>query len=87
MHKILPPLHPVKFPEANKNLIKPDDMEAEDCSSLYVFTDGSECISCWKVPFRTRISILLHGNVWLSVLSGRTQPPVWLSGEKNIFLK
>lgn len=78
-------LHPIKFPEANWVLRKPAGMTDEECSPLFVCTDGKECISCWKAPLRTRLSILLHGKVWLCVASGITQPPVWLSGEKTVF--
>lgn len=85
MKKPFPPLFPVRFPQANKNLLKPDSMTDEECSSLWVYTNGNECVSCWKVPFIARISILIHGTVWLDVISGQTQPPVWLSGEKTVF--
>lgn len=76
----------VQFKEANRNLLKPDSMTDEECSSLWVFTDGRECISCWKLSFIERIKALLFGNVWLSVLSGNTQPPVWVACEKTIFV-
>ena len=82
-----PILVPVKFEQANRLLGKPEDMTDEECSPLSVYTDGTSCISCWKAPLRTRLSILFHGLVWLCVCSGGTQPPVWLSGEKTVFLK
>lgn len=80
-------LSPIKFPEANRNLIKPENMTDEECSSLWVYTDGVECFSCWKLGWRERLNILLHGKVWLSVLSGRTQPPVALLVGKTIFTR
>lgn len=87
MRKPIPPLYPVKFPEANKNLLKPIDMTDEECSSLWVYTNGNECISCWKIPLRQRLSALIHGKIWLCVLSGQTQPPVWLECSKTVFIK
>ena len=75
----------VKFPEANKNLLKPENMTDEECSSLWVYTDVRECISCWKLSFTQRIKAVLFGKIWLSVLSGQTQPPVWLDCDKTIF--
>lgn len=36
----------IKFSQANKNLSKSDSMTDEECSSLWVFTDGKQCISC-----------------------------------------
>lgn len=76
---------PIKFPEANKNLTKPNDMTDSECRSLWVYTDGKQCISCWKLSWRQRIKALLFGKVWLSVLSGGTQPPVWLDCDKTVF--
>jgi hypothetical protein len=80
-------LSPIKFPEANKNLLKPQDMTDEECSSLWVFSDGEQCISCWKLTFWQRIQALLFGKIWLSVLFGQTQPPVWLDCSKTVFSK
>jgi len=76
---------PVKFPEANVNLLRPNNMTKEECSSLWVYTDGKQCISCWKLSWKQRIKALLFGKVWLSVLSGGTQPPVWLDCDKTVF--
>ena len=39
MSKPLPPLMPVKFPQANRNLTKPANMTDEECHSLWVYTD------------------------------------------------
>lgn len=80
-------LNPVKFPEANKNLLKPDDMTDEECTSLWVYSNGKQCISCWKLTWKQRLLVLLYGRIWLSVLSGQTQPPVWLDCDKTVFLK
>lgn len=76
---------PIKFKEANVNLLRPNNMTAEECSSLWVYTDGKQCISCWKLSWKQRIKALLFGKVWLSVLSGSTQPPVWLDCDKTVF--
>ena len=78
-------LEPFKFPEANRNLVKPANMTDEECHSLWVYTDGVDCISCWKLSWRERLNVLLHGKIWLDVLSGLTQPPVALLAGKTIF--
>ena len=80
-------MKPIKFKEANKNLLKPSSMTDEECSSLWVHTDGKECISCWKLTFVDRIKAAVFGRVWISVLSGQTQPPIWLSCSKTVFMK
>ena len=78
-------MEPMKFLQANKNLLKPVGMTDEECGSLPVFTDGKECISLWKMTWRERLSALFFGKVWLWVMSGQTQPPVALLAAKEIF--
>lgn len=76
---------PFYFKEATTKLGRPDNMTDEECSPLYVYTDGRECISCWKLSIADRIRALIFGRVWLGVLSGHTQPPVWLDARKTVF--
>lgn len=78
-------MKPIKFKQANKNLLKPESMTDEECSSLWVYTDGAQCVSCWQLSFKQRLSALIFGKVWLSVLSGSTQPPVWLDCTREVF--
>lgn len=80
-------MKPVKFNEANSNLHKPQTMSDDECQSLPVFTDGEQIISCWKMSFKERLSALIHGKVWLSVLSGQSHPPVCLGCTKTVFVK
>lgn len=80
-------MNPVKFKEANKNLLKPENMTDEECSNLWVFTDEKQCISQWKISFKDILKIIFYRKIWLSVLSGNNQPPVWLSTNKTIFEK
>lgn len=77
----------IKFKEANKNLLKPESMTDEECGSLWVYSDGRQCISCWRLTWKERIKALLFGKVWLSVLCGYTQPPVWLACDGTVFIK
>lgn len=73
----------IDFKEATKVLQKPSTMTDEQCKALPVWSDGVECISCWKVSsFQERAKIALTGKVWLGVLSGKTQPPVFVTGER-----
>lgn len=76
---------PIVFPEANKVLMKTPDNKV---GSLPVYTDGRECISCWKLPLRQRLSALFFGRVWLSVKTqSNTQPPVWIDCARTVFVK
>lgn len=54
-------------------------------ADLHYWSDGEQCVSCWKPTLKERLSILINGKVWLGVKSGKTQPPVFVSGEKSIF--
>lgn len=76
---------PIKFKEANRQLFKPSNMTDAECKSLWAYTDGKQCISCWKLSWKQRLKALLFGKVWLSVLSGSTQPPVWLDCDNTVF--
>ncbi len=80
-------MKPIKFKEANKNLLKPKGMTEKECGSLWVFSDGKQCISCWKMTWKQRLSALFFGKVWLSVSSGQTQPPVWADCTETVFEK
>jgi hypothetical protein len=80
-------MEPINFEQANKNLLKPPSMTDEECGSLPVFTDGTQCLSLWKMTWRERLSALLFGKVWLWVISGQTQPPVALQASKEVFDK
>lgn len=78
-------MEPIKFKQANKELLKPQSMTDEQCGSLPIFTDGNECISLWKMTWKERLSALLFGRVWVWVVSGRTQPPIALWAIREIF--
>jgi hypothetical protein len=82
-------MEPVKFKESNRQLDPPGrteySLDIGDIKPLHAWTDGSQCISCWRPTWRERLSILVFGRVWLGVLSGGTQPPVSLHGEREFF--
>lgn len=81
-------MKPVHFKEASIELKKPTSMADKECGSLWIHqSENNECISCWSVPFWQRLKFLFHGKLWLGVLSGKTQPPVWLDMSKTVFIK
>ncbi|MCM1168806.1 MAG: hypothetical protein NC324_02605 [Bacteroides sp.] len=79
-------MNPIGFKQATKTLQRPPTMQDSECQSLPVWSDGKQCISCWRPNFLERVRILFGGKVWLGVLSGRTQPPVYVSG-RCVFTK
>ena len=76
---------PIDFKESNTYLTKPSDMTDEECGGLPTYTDGIQCISCWKPTLRERLSLLVFGKLWLWVRSGDTQPPVAIEIRKDNF--
>ena len=79
-------MKPIQFKESNTELSKPVSMTDEECSSLPICrTDEGTCISCWKASFWDRVKFLFHGKIWLGVVSGHTQPPVWLDCTNTVF--
>lgn len=79
---VFPNITPIDFPEKTHVLNKPESMTDEECMPLPVFSDSEQCISCWKFGWKERLKVLFKGIVWLGIISGRTQPPVWLAVEK-----
>jgi hypothetical protein len=56
--------------------------------TLPVWTDGEQVVSCWKMSLRERISAIVFGRVWLSLLTGsRTSPPVYAQVSSHYFVE
>ncbi|MET4106034.1 hypothetical protein [Hymenobacter sp. UYP22] len=72
---------PINFPEANAVLQKPASMTDEECCPLPILrTDDGQCISQWQLGPEELISINQTHCVTIGILSGRTQPPMWVQG-------
>lgn len=74
-------MKPIDFPQSTKVLQKPGTMTDAECASLHVWNDGKQCVSCWKPTAWERVKILFGQNIWLGVIAGKTQPPVFLAAE------
>jgi len=71
---------PCTFPEMNLQLIKPDNMEEAECSSLPVYQgsvlDGWPTVtSCWQLTTEEIDQILRTRRLWITVV-GRSAPPL-----------
>jgi hypothetical protein len=70
----------IDFPEANRTLTRPAGMAADECGSLPIHNDGRTCISCWQMSPEELVQAHLNGGrVYLGVMSGTSQPPVFLT--------
>lgn len=79
-------MKPVRFEYSNKILQSSGKEYSANVTGivpLSVWTDGEQCVSCWKMSLRERLSALLFGRVWLALLSGETQSPVSISVAKS----
>jgi len=77
---------PRGFKESNRTLM-PDNHPGHEVQPLPVVSDGDYCVSSWRLSFWERFSALFFGRVWLYVLSGSTQPPVWVAAMRRGFLR
>ena len=75
-------MKPINFKQSTKVLQKPGTLSDSECGTLPVWCDGKQCVSCWKPSIKERINILFGCKVWLGVMSGKTQPPVFVAGER-----
>lgn len=81
-------MKPVDFYGSNKALQPSGKVYSENVTGvapLPVWSDGEQCVSCWRMSFRERLSALIFGRVWLSVLSGHTQPPACVRSVRDYF--
>lgn len=72
---------PVKWEKANRLLVAPEGITSEQVQGLSVFTNGSVCVSKWKLSEEALAEVVKTGCIFLSVYSGHTQPPVFLGSE------
>ena len=79
-------MKPIQFKYSNR-ILQPSGKEyspnVRGVAPLAVWTDGEQCVSCWKMSLGERLSALLFGRVWLALLSGETQPPVYVVASKE----
>ncbi len=81
---------PVDFPEKTHLLGPPEGAEAY-VQDLPVHSDGMYCTSCWELDEEELREVAKTRRVWVSIMSGRTQPPVLVLGisplEQTVTLK
>lgn len=78
-------MEPTSFPESNKLLKAPPQME--NCIDMPVWTDGRMCVSRWRLGFLERVQVLIWGRIWVYVFSGATQPPIALIPDRTVFTR
>lgn len=72
----------VDFPGSNMILKAPDGVE--NVSDLHTYTNGACSVSCWQLSPEELAEVARTGRIYLSVFSGRSQPPVFVGGEGEV---
>ena len=81
-------MRPVQFKHAIGELHPSGKQYSDNVTSvepLPVWTDGEQCVSCWQMSWRERLCALLFGRVWIAVLTGQTQPPIYAQASREYF--
>lgn len=72
---------PIAFAEANLLLIGPEGDPS--IVPLPTHREGGRIVSCWQLSGDDLRRVAETGEIWLSVWSGDTAPPVLVSGRKE----
>ncbi|MBD9635950.1 hypothetical protein IB277_06535 [Ensifer sp. ENS07] len=72
---------PIQFEGANMLLRAPEG--SENVSDMHTFTNGMCSVSCWELSVDELAEINRTGRIYLSVFSGRSQPPVYVGDEES----
>lgn len=73
---------PTDFPGTNLLLVGPAGRD--DVSPMHVFTNGMFCVSCWELTDEEIAEITRARKVFLCVMSGGNQPPVYVGTEDAV---
>jgi hypothetical protein len=81
-------MKPADFPESNRIIVPSDHVYSDNITgidALSAWSDGEQCVSLWRLSWRERLSALIFGRVWLALLSGDSQPPVYVEARRQYF--
>lgn len=73
---------PIDFHGANRKLLPPKG--SDTMGELPTYTNGICSVSCWKLTPREVAEINRTGRVFLAIMSGETQPPVFVGDEESV---
>lgn len=74
--------NPIHFEGANRRLVAPEG--AENVQDMSTYTNGVCSVSCWKLTPREVAEINRTGRVFVSVMFGTTQPPIFVGDEESV---
>lgn len=72
---------PIKFEGCNVVMRAPEG--AENVQDMHVYRTLHSCVSCWTLTAEELADINATGRIFLSVLAGGQQPPVYVGSERT----
>jgi hypothetical protein len=72
---------PIDFEGSNLVMRAPEG--AESVQDMHVYRTRHSCVSCWTVTAEELAEIATTGRIFLSVLAGGQQPPVYVGSEST----
>lgn len=77
--------YPVPWHGSNKILKSPKGTMQEQVQNLSIFTNDVVCVSRWQLsPEAVEEIIKTGGLIFISVMSGQTQPPIFVGSENEV---
>lgn len=69
----------------NKTLTTPKGEEKDRIADMPVFNNGRVSVSCWQLTREEMIEVINNnGRVYLAVMFGPSQPPVFVGSEETV---
>lgn len=75
---------PIEFKGVNLRLNAPIGSEHVVNSGVPAFNNGTTTITCWQLSADEMRAILATGTIWISVMCGPTQPPLFVGSEQTV---
>jgi hypothetical protein len=74
---------PVAFTGHNMTLAPPKG--SKNVGTLPIFRNGLCCVSCWQLTKEELAEVIASdGKVFITVMSGATQPPIYVGSETTV---
>jgi hypothetical protein len=75
-------MKPITFKECNVTFAK-DQPEYQPLPAYKTGTMHGEVISCWHLSFKERIKLLIHGNLWIAMMTfNQSLTPIYPTVDK-----
>ena len=75
---------PIEFNGSNRILQPPKGYDKEQVTPMHIFTNGVICVSKWKLSEEALKEVLETGCLFVSLISGHTQPPIFIGSEEEV---